>query len=84
MNAVDLWMEYSLEMAHSETISELNADEAEGNEWVACCEAIEAAEHGMTVSELRLEYATRARDGASAAYCRGLQLMSMADMANPQ
>ena len=73
MDTAELWMEYSLEMAYAETISELNADDAEGNEWIACCESIEAAEHGLTVAELRFEYAIRARDvGINATY-RGLR-----------
>jgi hypothetical protein len=49
----ELWEEYTLQLSESESVAELNARDAEYEFDQLCMEEMTAAEHDLTIAELR-------------------------------
>lgn len=81
--AMNAYLEYVRMMATPVPTQE-ELERLEDKEWAMCCEAMEAAECGLTVSELRAERDYQQRTANQARAYRDLRLMARIDMANPQ
>lgn len=83
MNTLIAYAEYVSDFSHVASVAEYNANDCEDRHEALSDEYLEAAEHGMTVAELRNEYAIQARDARLSQNYRALQRAAWADLVNP-